>query len=202
MNHRNLARGIGLAALLVAPVGLGGCAGALFGAGAAAGVGLAQERSVGAAIDDTTIATKVSASMADHSQRLYRDVNLEVVEGRVLLTGKVEKNEDRLKAEELTWQVAGVKEVANAIQVTTEGGVGSYLRDVRISNELRAAITSDEKVYAINYSVETVGGVIYLTGIAQDAAELDRVIQHARNIEGVTKVESYVRLKDDPSRGS
>ncbi|MEC9347216.1 MAG: BON domain-containing protein [Pseudomonadota bacterium] len=202
MKNRNLARGLGLAALLVAPVGLGGCAGALIGAGAATGVGLAQERSIGAAIDDTTIATKVSASMADHSLRLYRDVNLEVVEGRVLLTGKVERNEDRLKAEELTWQVAGVKEVANAIQVTTEGGVGSYLRDVRISNQLRAAITADEKVYAINYSVETVGGVIYLTGIAQNATELDRVIQYARNIEGVTKVESYVRLKDDPSRGS
>lgn len=195
-------RGLGLAALLALSVTTGGCAGLLVGAGATAGIGVAQERSVGQAIDDTTIATKISSRLADQDINLFRNVDLEVVEGRVLLTGKVEKPEERLKAEELTWQVTGVREVANAIQVTTEGGVGSYLRDVRISNELRVRILGDDKVYGINYSIETVGGIVYLIGIAQNAEELDRVIRHARAIEGVTKVESYVRLKDDPSRGS
>ena len=202
MSTSFVSRGAGLAAVLVISTGMGGCAGLLVGAGATAGVGVAQERSVGQAIDDTTIAARIGASMADHDLRLYRDVNLEVVEGRVLLTGKVEKNEARLKAEELTWQVTGVREVANAIQVTSEGGVGSYLRDVRISNQLRASMLGDGDIYSINYSIETVGGVVYLTGIAQSSDELDRVIRHARAIEGVSKVESYVRLKDDPSRGS
>jgi osmotically-inducible protein OsmY len=38
-------------------------------------------------------------------------------------------------------------------------------------------------------------GVVYLMGIAQDRAELDRVVDHARNIGLVTKVVSYVRIK-------
>lgn len=193
-----------VAILLLGVAGvLGGCAaGAVVGAGAAAGVGVAQERSFGQAIDDSTIATRISVKLADESLGLFNDVDLEVVEGRVLLTGKVEKNEDRLRAEELTWQVNGVREVANAIQVTSEGGIGTWARDVRISNELRGKIIGDKDILGINYSIETVGGVVYLIGIAQNEEELDRVIRHARTIEGVKKVESYVRLKNDPVRGS
>lgn len=181
---------------------LGGCAGAVVGAGAAAGVSLAQERSVGNAIDDAAISTALSTSLLEDSFQLFRDVDHEVVEGRVLLTGKVEKNESRLRAEELTWKIKGVKEVANAIQVTTEGGFQNFARDLRISTELRGKIIGDPEVNGINYNLETVNGTIYLIGIAQDEVELNRVIRHARNIEGVRKVESYVRLKSDPSRGS
>jgi osmotically-inducible protein OsmY len=188
--------------VLCLPLILGGCAGAVFGGAATAGVGVAQERSVGNAIDDTAIATTLSARLFDESFRLFRDVDLEVVEGRVLLTGKVEEPESRLKAEEIAWNVDGVREVANAIQVTTEGGIGSYASDVRISNQLRAKIIGDPDILGINYSIETVGQIVYLIGIAQSEDELNRVIEHARSVRGVKKVESYVRLKDDPRRQS
>ena len=52
----------------------------------------------------------------------------------------------------------------------------------------------------VNYSIETINGVIYVMGIAQSQDELDRVVNHARNISGVQRVVSYVRLKDDPKR--
>ena len=195
-----IVKGLVLAGLLGGAALQYGCAGAVVGGAATAGIGVAQERSVGDAIDDTTIATKLSARLFDDSFRLFRDVDLEVVEGRVLLTGKVEKPESRLRAEELAWKVDGVKEVANAIQVTTEGGIGSYASDVRISNELRAKIIGDGDILGINYSIETVSQIVYLIGIAQSEEELDRVIAHARSIKGVKKVESYVRLKDDPRR--
>jgi osmotically-inducible protein OsmY len=42
--------------------------------------------------------------------------------------------------------------------------------------------------------------VVYLMGIAQNRAELQRVTNHARNLSYVRKVESFVRLKDDPRR--
>jgi osmotically-inducible protein OsmY len=201
LNFRNFRVPALMAALLML-TGLSGCAGAVIGGAATAGIGVAQERSVGNAIDDTAIATKLSAKLFDTSFKLFRDVDLEVVEGRVLLTGKVEDQESRLKAEELTWKVKGVREVANAIQVTSEGGIGSYASDVRISNELRAKIITDSDVLGINYSIETVTQIVYLIGIAQTQEELDRVIAHARSIKGVKKVESYVRLKDDPRRQS
>ena len=49
----------------------------------------------------------------------------------------------------------------------------------------------------VNYSVETVNGIVYLIGIAQDEGELTRVTDYARNIGGVVKVVSHVRMKED-----
>ena len=56
------------------------------------------------------------------------------------------------------------------------------------------------EVLSINYSIETVNGTVYLLGIAQDDAELVRVIEHARGIENVKRVVSHVVVKDDPRR--
>ena len=67
--------------------------------------------------------------------------------------------------------------------------------DTWITTKLTSKITVDENIFSINYSIETVGGVIYLIGIAQDQAELDRVINHARSIESVQRVVSHVRVK-------
>jgi osmotically-inducible protein OsmY len=90
-----------------------------------------------------------------------------------------------------------VREVIDEIKVGEGGGIGTYARDVLIANELRAKLLFDRNIQSINYSIETVGGVVYLMGIAQNQAELDRVTGYARNISYVQRVVSYVRLKSE-----
>ena len=53
---------------------------------------------------------------------------------------------------------------------------------------------------SINYSMDTVNQAVYLMGVAKDGSELERVIGHAKNIDYVRRVVSYVRLKDDAAR--
>ena len=66
--------------------------------------------------------------------------------------------------------------------------------------QLKLKLAMDDRVTSINYSVDTVSGVVYLFGIAQDSAELDRVTYHARNMDYVLKVVNHVWLKTDPRR--
>ena len=193
----NLVAGIALIALAF---GLGGCAGAVVGAGATAGVAVAQERSVGDAVDYASIQLAINEALLQKDEKLFSRVGIEVVEGRVLLTGSVIKPEDRVEAARLTWQVDGIKEVLNEIQVTDRGGIVNYLKDGKITTQLRFQMLRDRAILDINFSVETVNGVVYLMGIAQDQAELDKLINHARNIAGVVKVINHVRLKTDPRR--
>ena len=54
----------------------------------------------------------------------------------------------------------------------------------------------------INYTIETVNRIVYLMGIAQDQAEIDRVTTHARQVRYVRRVVSHVQLKNDPHRKS
>ena len=192
MMFRNLAM---IAAFTLAAPVLSGCVGMAIGAAATGGVAVAEERSVGTVVDDFTIKVEINEALFSYDESLFQDVSIDVTEGRVLLTGKVPEPDDRVDAVRLAWQATGVKEVINEIQVTDTGGIESYLTDVRISNELRADLLFDGQVSSINYNVETVSGIVYLTGIAQDQAELDRVIDHARTISGVKEVISHVRIK-------
>ena len=59
----------------------------------------------------------------------------------------------------------------------------------------------EQSVQSINYTIDTVQGVVYLMGIAQDDAERQRVIDHARNLAYVDNVVSYIRLRGEVPTG-
>lgn len=179
---------------------LGACAGIAVGAGAMVATSALEERGLKSAATDALIHARVSEQLIDKSEELYRKIGVEVIEGRVLLTGKVKTQQMRLDAVRLAWRAVGVKEIINQVQVTDKDTIGGYARDSWVTAQLVGKILVDRGVQSINYTVETVGGIVYLMGIAQNQAELDRVTNHARNLSYVRKVVSFVRLKDDPRR--
>lgn len=181
--------------LLLVLLGTSGCIPVVVGAGAATGVAVVQERSFGTAVDDTNMRLNIEALLLKEEDSLANKVGVEVLEGRVLLTGAVKSPDDRIKATMITWRSPGVKEVINEIQVTDKSGLSNLTKDSWITTKLRTKLLTDTRVFDINYSIETVNGVIYLLGIADNQAELDRVVGYARNISGVERVVSYVRVK-------
>ena len=191
---------VALVLLLAGSLSLSGCAELLIGAAATTGVAIAEERSVGDAVDDLTIRAELNHLFFRDDVELFGDVSFSVIEGRVLLKGSVPTPDDRIRALRLAWQAAGVREVINELQVADDSGILDYARDTWISAQLKGKLLVDGDVLSINYSVETVDGTVYLLGIAQDEAELTRVTEHARSIEDVKRVVSHVVLKDDRHR--
>lgn len=191
--------GVTLAALAG---GLGGCASVVIGSGATVGLAAAQERTVGQAMEDTAILAEINHRLLQRSETLFANVDVEVVEGRVLLTGNVPGPENRVEVARMAWQAKGVREVLNELEINDQSSLRNYAKDVWITTQLKIKLLRDAEISAINYSVDTLNGVVYLFGIAQSQAELDRATGHARNISGVSKVVSHVILKDDPKRSS
>jgi osmotically-inducible protein OsmY len=179
-----------------AALALGGCSttGMAIGAGAATAVAASEERGIGGAVSDTAIETQVNALLLQHDFETFRKVAVKSYEGRVLLTGLVQTPQMRLDAVRLAWQAGGVKEIINEIEVTDKGGAEAYARDVWISTQLRTKLLLDKEIKSINYSVETVGGTVYVMGFARSPDELARVEAHARNLSYVRRVVSYVRI--------
>ena len=188
--------------LLLGALPLSGCGSLFVGAAATGGVVAVQERSIGDAVDDLTIRAELNQLFFEDNVDLLQSVSFNVIEGRVLLKGAVKKQEDRIHALELAWKASGVREVINEIQVTDQGGIVNYARDTWISTQLTAEMLFDKDILSINYNIETVNGVIYVVGIAQDQAELDKVVDHARRIENVKQVVSHVVMRDDPRRAA
>lgn len=176
--------------------------GTVIAAGAEVGVAAGEERGVGGAMTDTKIQAEIDGYYLNKGVDIFRDITVTVHEGRVDLTGKVKNPEEQVEAVRLAWQASGVRQVIDDIQVTDKSTLVDYGRDVRIATTLRAQLLFDGSIRNINYSVDVVNATIYLMGIAQNQAELDRVIAHARDIGGVKKVINNVVLKTDPSRKS
>lgn len=190
---------MGLTLLGTVPL-LSGCVETVIGAGATGAVAASQERGLGGAVGDTQIRTAINYLWLDDDANMYHHLNLNVQEGRVMITGVVAKQEQRDKAIKLAWRAKGVKEVIDEIIVDPKGTSGTYARDSWIAAQLKTKLLFDKNIYSINYSIETVRGQIYVLGVAQDRGELDLVLNNARSIEYVRKVTSYVLLKDDPRR--
>lgn len=186
-------------ALVASALVLGACQSLLLGGAAVVGVAAVQERSVGAALDDATIQFLINQKLLETNEVLFLRVGIEVLEKRVLLTGSVNTPDNRVEAVRAAWQVDGVREVLNEIQIAERDAL-SYLNDARITAQLRFQMLTDAEVADVNYSVDTVNGTVYLMGIAVDQAELDRVSDYARAISGVENVIRHVRLSDDPRR--
>lgn len=186
-----------LAALaLVVAVAACSPTGVVVGAGTTAGTAAAQERSMGDAAGDAWIKGQINYLWAEHDLAIFRKLSTSVVEGRVLVTGAVRYPETRIQAVRLAWRADGVREVIDEIQVEDASGVVDGVRDFWITTSLRKKLLFDAHVRSINYNIDTVNGVVYLTGIAHDEAELARVRGHARTVSRVRNIVSYVRLRD------
>lgn len=189
------------ATVLAASSLLSGCAGVVVGAGATAGVAAAEERGFERALDDTKIRAEINDLWFRHDVEMYRKATLTINEGRVLLTGVVLSDQARADAARLSWQAAGVREVYNELQVRPEGeGVIDGGRDLWIQQELKTRLMFDREIRNINYTVDVTDGIVYLMGIGQSDAEIQRVIAHAREITNVKGVINHVRLRTDLRR--
>lgn len=197
MSNRTECRRPAVAAILLAVLGasaLAGCAGAVIGAGATVGVAAYEERGIEGAARDLRTSTQIREQWFNFDHTLPVKLGIEVYEGRALLTGVVSDPQVQADAVRLAWKAEGVQDVINEIQVVPTDVIDTA-KDSWITTQLLSKITFDKQILAVNYEVETVNGIIYLIGIAQNQAELDRVIAYGRAIPNVTRIVSHVRLK-------
>jgi osmotically-inducible protein OsmY len=182
---------LGLASLL-----LGGCVPVVVGgASAGAGYAAAQERSPLQQAKDLEIGSQIAENWRQFDPEMASGLSTNVYDGKVLVTGTVKNPEWRVDAVRLAWQVDGVKEVHSEAQVSDKTSLSDDARDTWITTRVRSALTFDPNVRSLNYTIETVNGVVYLIGSARTQGELDRVTGHARNIPNVRKVVTYVDIR-------
>ncbi len=156
-----------------------------------------EERSFNNFVEDTIILAQLKNVYFSNSEEIFFNVSVEVLEGKVLLTGSVDHIDERIEATKLAWGTEGVTEVINEIQISNDDNILDYADDLVMKTKINAKLLIKKEIFNLNYSVEVVNGVVYLLGIAQNQEELDQVIHISENTYGVKDVISYVRLKEN-----
>ena len=55
----------------------------------------------------------------------------------------------------------------------------------------------DQDISSLNFSIDVVDGIAYLSGIAKDEIEMNKVIYHAENTRFISDVMNYITLSID-----
>lgn len=188
--------------MVLLALSLSGCMPLFFGTMAGGSfVYLMQERSAGTVVDDFTMWAAVRNRLLQYGGGDFVDVNVDVVEGRIMLTGMVKTPKLRLIAARAAWEQDGVREVINEIQLYGhEKYAMVYARDVSMNAQIKAKLLMTKNIRSANYSVETVNGTVYLFGTAYDRDELENATDLISRIKGVKRVVAHVRLRKDLKR--
>jgi osmotically-inducible protein OsmY len=77
----------------------------------------------------------------------------------------------------------------------TKEGTGEYIDDTVITTKVKAAIFKEPSLKSAEINVETFKGTVQLTGFVSSRASINRAVEVARGVEGVTSVRNDMRLK-------
>ena len=154
-----------------------------------------QDKTLGESLDEATSGTQIKTLLTGHGVDKFGEVDVEVADRFVLLSGRVPSEAARAEAEQLAWQIKSVDEVANEL-VVGKRDIARDANDLWITQEVRTRIIADKEVKGVNYNVQVNSGVVYLLGVAQTEDELRRAAEHASKVKGVQKVVSYVKMRE------
>ena len=156
-----------------------------------------EDRSIEEFVDDTIIETLIKNTYFDQNEKLFFNIDVEVSQGRVLLTGTIENIDLKIEATRIAWGVKGVQTVINEIQISNSDNIINFADDLVISTKVKGKLILNENVNSLNYSIETVNKLVYIIGIAGSEDERDLVINIAREVYGVEEVIDYITIKTD-----
>ena len=187
-----------LLVLLLSSINILSCSPAgILASGGATGMVVAEgDRSFGTVVDDATIKINIASKFINSDDNLFVDVGTNVLEGRVLLTGLVDNQEIRIDAVRRVWDVEGVNEVINEIQIGNRESIKEYAQDLWITTQVRGLAAKTIGLRSISYNFETIQGKVYIAGITSRADQLEELVKVAKTVKGVTEITNYVIIKE------
>ncbi|MBI04335.1 MAG: hypothetical protein CMI96_00790 [Pelagibacteraceae bacterium] len=153
------------------------------------------DRSLGTVVDDATIKVNIAAKFLGSNENLFVNINTTVLEGRILLTGLVDNQETRIEAVRLVWEVEGINEVINEIQIGERATLKEYANDLWINTQAKALAAKTVGLRSAGYNFETIQGKLYVAGITKDQKTLNNLLDSLKSIKGVKEIVNYVIVK-------
>jgi len=155
------------------------------------------DRTVGVVIDDASIKLQIASKFISSENDLFLNIDSSVIEGRVLLTGIVDLQEIRIDAVRRVWEIGGVKEVINEIEVGDKTTLKEYSQDLWINTQVKGMAAKTLGLRALSFNFETIKGKVYIAGITSRKEQLEELINSIENIKGIKEIVNYAVVKEE-----
>jgi osmotically-inducible protein OsmY len=142
---------------------------------------------------DGWVGLKVKTALLFHRNVRATKTDVNVKDGIVTLSGEASSMAQKELTTEYASDVEGVKKVINEMTVANAPAqptqtIGEKIDDASITAQVKSSLMSHRSTSALKTKVETMDGVVTLTGIAKNAAEKSLVTKLVTDVNGVTSV--------------
>lgn len=149
---------------------------------------------------DAWVDGKAESTLLFNSNLNSFDINTDVSEGVVTLTGKVDSQVDKALAQELIESLDGVKSVDNKLTVlnkktTEDDSMMAALMDSKVETVVKTKLLIESEVNGTDIEVEVNEGIVVLTGEVGSDSEKELAVAIAKNTNDVKKVVDKLTIK-------
>lgn len=181
--------------LAFASLTLSGCASGIIATGAGTTAYVAnQENTISQQAKDIHIKSNIRDDIISKKIGYFKDIEVNVVNGEVLLLGIVNTPAEKRSIGELANNTKYVKRVYNKLVVDYEYSFRNYMNDSLIANMIRSRMVFSDKTYLSKLNIEVFNNVVYIFGVVGSDEEKYFAEKIARTGKGVITVFSFVRV--------
>ena len=184
--------------LLIFVLNLQSCAAPILGGVSAVAISSsAQEKGLGTSINDKVIYLKLRNAIYDWNSLVSQKISISVDNGSILVTGQLKNIDTKINLTKVIWGVNGVKEVNNKVQISETNNLKNIAKDLASLGEIRARLMASKELNSLNFSVDVVNNIAYISGIASSAEEVAIVSQIAQEAKFIKEVQNFIKVNKD-----
>ena len=154
-----------------------------------------DERSLGDQYDDQSITMSIREKFTADEKIKYFDISTYVYNGHVYLVGEYDTADQKNQAVKLARQVEGVKSVTDHFLPKKEDEACGTTANLKLVAKVKKDLIGDGDLSSTQIEVKALQCNIILLGLVGSANEISKATAHAKAVEGVRSVKSYLRIK-------
>ena len=167
---------------------LSGCAPILVGGAAITSATVMTDRhSTGSIVNDEVLEKRVAYEIQQAIGYERHHISVTSYDGKVLLSGEVASEQEKMVAQRVASQSVDVASVLNELAVMDPSSVPTRISDSMLATKVRSTIIATKQISLNQMKVTVERGIVYLMGIVT-AVEADTASRTAAEVSGVQQV--------------
>ncbi len=154
-------------------------------------------------VGDAALTTKVKAALVAEPRLPSAQIHVITTNNVVELSGKVNNQTQKQKAESVVSRVEGVRGVINNLEIRAHvrevaeknETMGEYVDDAAVTTKVKAKLKAEPNFDASDITVITVKNSVELKGTVRSAAEKRRAQEIAGSVTGAKEVLNNLRVR-------
>jgi hyperosmotically inducible protein len=154
-----------------------------------------DERSVGEQYDDEKITMAIRKKLSDDEKIKFFDISTYCYRGHVYLVGEYDTADQKNQAVRLAKEVDGVKSVTDYFLLKKKDDTCGTTANLELLAKVKKELIGDKDISSTQIEVKALQCNIILIGLVGSADEIKKATSHAKAVEGVRSVKSFLHTR-------